>query len=52
MTPNDLFRRQFSVFRSGAKVTSEIQTSDIPFNVGFKLSQPMGMTEFFSTAKK
>ena len=32
-------------------VTSEIQSSDVMFNVGCELSQPMGKTEFSSKAK-
>ena len=32
-------------------VTSEIQSSDVTFKVACKLSQPMGKTEFSSTAK-
>ena len=32
-------------------VTSEIETSDVMFNIACELSQPMGKTKFSSTAK-
>ena len=32
--------------------SSEIWSSDIMFNIACELSQPMGKTEFSSTAKK
>ena len=33
-------------------VTSEISNSEVTLNVACELSQPMGKTEFFSTAEK
>ena len=52
MSHNHLLQTSFGVFHSGAyDVTYEI-TSDVTFNIACELSQPMGKTEFFSTAKK
>ena len=42
-------RRSFWVFRYGALVSFE--TTDVTFSVSCELSQPMGKTEFSSTAK-
>ena len=51
MSHNDLFRTLFSVFHGDVcDVTSEIQNSDVTFNIAYELSQPMGKTEFSSTA--
>ena len=37
--------------RIGNDVTSEIHSSDVTFNVGCELSQPMGKTEFSSATR-
>ena len=48
-----IFSEHHSVFLNGAKndVTSEIKCSDVTFNIACELSQPVGKTEFSSTAK-
>ena len=50
----DILRRitTFSVFIGWCKMTSLLKlSSDVTFNVACELSQPMGKTEFSSTAK-
>ena len=53
MPNHDFFRTSFGVFSCWYKndVTSEIYSSEVTFNIECEMSQPIGKTEFSSTAK-